>query len=120
MSKVVLTETDHGRYDSKVFHGSKHKGVYNRSMTDTKHKPFTDKQRVAFAKQVELFFEANHPSWRKVMGFSFLKGIATGLGVFVGGTIVVGALLWILSGLGHIPFLNDITDTARETLRGGE
>ncbi len=51
--------------------------------------------------------------------FSFLKGVATGVGVFIGGTIVVAVLLWILSGLSHIPFLTDITDSAKNTLQQG-
>ena len=82
----------------------------------TKKQEPTDKQRIEFAKQVELFYEANHPTWRKAMTFAFLKGIATGLGVFLGGTILVGLLLWILSGLGHLPFLNDLTESARQTI----
>lgn len=84
-----------------------------------KQAQFTDKQRIEFAKQVEHFYEVNAPTWRKTFAFSFLRGIATGLGVFVGGTIVVALLLWILSGLGNIPFLNDITDSAKQTLQRG-
>jgi hypothetical protein len=76
----------------------------------------SDKKRIEFAKQVEYMYEAANPGWRKLLTFAFLKGIATGLGVFLGGTLIVGLLLWALSGLGHIPFLNDITQTVRNTL----
>ena len=76
----------------------------------------SDKKRVEFAKQVEYMYEAANPGWRKLLTFAFLKGIATGLGVFLGGTLIVGLLLWILSGLQHIPLLNDITETVRHTL----
>jgi hypothetical protein len=76
----------------------------------------SDKKRIEFAKQVEYMYEATNPGWRKLLTFSFLKGLATGLGVFLGGTIVVGVLLWILSGLAQIPFLQDITDSAKGTL----
>jgi len=79
-------------------------------------KEFTDKQRVEFAKQVEYFYEANHPSWRRVFVFSFMKGIATGLGVFLGGTIVVGALLWVLTGLGHVPYLRNVVHSVQNSL----
>ncbi len=81
-----------------------------------KETKMSDKKRVEFAKQVEYMYEAVNPNWRKLLTFSFLKGVATGLGVAIGGTIVVGLLLWILSGLGHIPFLNEITDSAKNTL----
>jgi len=77
----------------------------------------TDKKRVEFAKQVEYMYEATNPSWRKLLSFAFLKGMAAGFGVFLGGTILVAILLWILSGLGQLPFLNDITKSAEHTLQ---
>lgn len=76
----------------------------------------SDKKRVEFAKQVEYMYEAANPNWRKLLAFSFLKGMATGLGIFLGGTIIVGLLLWILSGLGQLPFLNEIAESAKDTL----
>lgn len=75
-----------------------------------------DKKRIEFAKQVEQLYEASQPSWKRLLAFSFLKGIATGFGIFVGGTIVVALLLWILSGLGQVPFLNDISKSTEKTL----
>lgn len=77
----------------------------------------SDKKRLEFAKQVEYMYEAVNPNWRKLLTFAFLKGIATGLGVFLGGTIVVALLLWILSGLGEVPFLNHLTDKVEHTLQ---
>jgi len=75
------------------------------------------KEREEFTKQqLEYFFEMSHPNWGRVVKYAFIKGVATGLGVFLGGTIVIGLLLWILSLLGHVPFLQEITDSARGTL----
>ena len=76
----------------------------------------SDKKRVEFAKQIEFMYEATNPGWRKLLTFAFLKGMATGLGIFIGGTIIVALLLWILSGLGQIPFLDNITDSVKDTL----
>lgn len=76
----------------------------------------SDKKRIEFAKQVEYMYEATNPGWRKLLTFAFLKGVATGLGVFIGGTIVVTILLWVLSGLGQIPFLHELTDSAKDTI----
>lgn len=76
------------------------------------------KQREEFTKQqLEYFFEMSRPKWGRVITFAFLKGAATGFGVFLGGTILIALLLWILSLLGQIPFINEITDSARESLR---
>lgn len=86
-------------------------------MPETK---MSDKKRIEFAKQVEYMYEAVNPNWRKLLVFSFLKGMATGLGVFLGGTIVVALLLWLLSGLGQLPFLNDITDSVEHSLQKDE
>lgn len=88
--------------------------LYNKGMTISQK--MSDKQRVEFAKQIEYMYEATNPGWRKLLTFAFLKGIATGLGVFLGGTLIVALLLWILSGLGHIPFLDQITDSAKGKL----
>jgi len=75
-----------------------------------------DQKRVEFAKQLEYFYEASHADLKKVVTFSFLKGIATGLGVFLGGTIVVALLLWILSQLSWLPFVNDISRAAEHSI----
>jgi len=75
-----------------------------------------DKKRVEFAKQIEYMYEATNPGWRKLLVFAFLRGIATGFGIFLGGTIVVAIVLWILSGLSQIPFLNEITNQVKNAL----
>jgi hypothetical protein len=77
----------------------------------------TKKQREEFTKQqLEYFFEMSHPKWGRVIKYSFIRGLATGFGVFMGGTIVVGVLLWILSLLGQVPFLNELIESSRDTL----
>lgn len=77
----------------------------------------TDAQRVEFAKQLEYFYEASHADIKKVITFSFLKGMATGLGVFLGGTIVVALLLWALSQLSWLPFIGDISRAAEQSIQ---
>lgn len=82
-------------------------------------KRLDDQQRIEFAKQLEYFYESSHADLGKVVIFSFLKGIATGLGVFLGGTIVVGLLLWALSQLTWLPFVDDISKAAEHSIREG-
>lgn len=48
---------------------------------------------------------------RKLMWVSFLKGLASGFGAFLGATIVVGALLWFLSLFDSVPFINTVKDS---------
>ncbi len=75
------------------------------------------KEREAFVKhQLEYFYEMSNPKWAQVIKFSFIKGIATGFGIFLGGTLLIALLLWILSLLGNVPFLDEIANSARESL----
>lgn len=76
----------------------------------------TDQQRIEFAKQIEHFYEAGYASRRKILFFTFLKGVVTGLGVFLGGTIVVGILLWSLSQLSWLPFIDDLSEAAEQSI----
>ncbi|MET1032902.1 MAG: DUF5665 domain-containing protein [Candidatus Saccharimonadales bacterium] len=76
-----------------------------------------DQKRIEFAKQLEDFYQSSHADVRKIMTQAFLKGIATGLGVFLGGTIVVGLLLWALSGLSNLPFVGDISKAAEHSIQ---
>jgi hypothetical protein len=77
----------------------------------------SDQQRLAFAKQIEQLYEAAHADLRKIFLFSFLKGIATGLGVFLGGTLVVALLLWLLSLGSNVPFVGRISQSAEHSIQ---
>lgn len=79
-----------------------------------------DAERVEFAKQLEYFYEASHADLKKILGFSFLKGVATGLGVFIGGTIMVALLLWILSQFSGLPFVSDISKATTHSIEQGK
>lgn len=85
----------------------------------TVRQKMTDQQRVEFAKQLEDFYEASYADLKKVLTFSFLKGVAAGLGVVIGGTLVVALLLWMLSQLGHLPFVGDISKAAEQSIQEG-
>jgi hypothetical protein len=76
----------------------------------------SDQKRIEFAKQIESLYEAQYAHGKKILAFAFLKGVATGLGVFLGGTILVGALLWILSQLNQLPFVGDISESAKHSI----
>jgi hypothetical protein len=76
----------------------------------------TDVERIEFAKQLEDFYEVSYADLKKVLTFSFLKGVATGLGVFLGGTIVVSLVLWILSLFSALPFVGNISQSAEQSI----
>lgn len=76
-----------------------------------------DQKRIEFAKQLEDFYQSSHADLRKIATMAFIKGVATGLGVFLGGTIVVGLLLWMLSQLSGLPFVGDISKAAEHSIQ---
>jgi hypothetical protein len=76
----------------------------------------TDQQRIEFAKNIEHFYEAGFAKRRQILLFAFLKGVATGFGIFLGGTILIALLLWALGQLGHVPLIGDLADAARGSI----
>jgi type IV secretory pathway TrbD component len=58
---------------------------------------------------------ANPRPWR-LMGRSFLVGIATGLGATVGATVVLGLLGWALNGLGYFEVFKPGVEVIRRIL----
>ena len=76
-----------------------------------------EQRRIEFAKQIETLYEASYASRKKIFGFAVLKGIGTGLGIFLGGTLIVALLLWILSLGSHIPFVGKISRSAEQSIQ---
>jgi hypothetical protein len=76
----------------------------------------TDAQRIEFAKHVEALYESSYADMKKVVTFAFIRGIATGVGVFIGGTIVVSLVLWLLSLATELPFVGDISKSAENSI----
>lgn len=80
-------------------------------------KKMTDAQRIEFAKQIENMYEATQMSRKRVFGMAVLKGIGTGLGVFLGGTLVVALLAWLLSLGSNVPFVGKISQAAETSIQ---
>lgn len=61
-------------------------------------------------KKLQNFYELGYVNKRSALGFTFVKAIVQGIGVFIGGTVVVAILLWILSGLEEVPLVKPVRD----------
>lgn len=78
---------------------------------------FADEQ-LRYAPQAFLddLFENYYSRRREIYLMNLVRGIFFGFGSVIGGTIVVALLLWLLSALHFIPFLDGITDAAQKSL----
>lgn len=64
----------------------------------------------------EDFFEDYERRRWSVYRMNFGRGIAFGLGTFIGGTLVIGAVLWILSLFQDVPFLTNFVQTVQNSI----
>lgn len=58
-------------------------------------------------------FESGYISRKRLLYVSFIKGIAQGVGGFIGATLGVGLLLWSASLLLDVPILGSIIEALR-------
>ncbi len=87
----------------------KPKGVVKQSIED----------QVKYAPQAFLddLFENYYSRRREIYVMNLVRGIFFGFGSLVGGTIVVALLLWVLSVLNYVPFLDGIMNSVQESLQ---
>lgn len=77
-----------------------------------------DKKFIELGKQVAVILDLSRAGRKTMMINSFLKGMAQGFGVIVGGTILVALLIWILGLFNEIPLLGPAADAVTDTIQG--
>jgi hypothetical protein len=65
---------------------------------------------------LEDLFEDYYKHRKELYWMNLIRGIFFGFGSVVGGTLVVALLLWLLSALQYVPFLDGITSAAQQSL----
>jgi hypothetical protein len=60
--------------------------------------------------------ESGEVNTKKLYKTAFIKGIYSGLGGVIGATIVLAMLLYVISLLGQIPFLDTIAESVEQTI----
>lgn len=76
-----------------------------------------DQLRYAPQAFLEDLFENYYSRRREIYSMNLVRGIFFGFGSVIGGTIVVALLLWLLSALQFIPFLDGMFDAAQKSLQ---
>lgn len=76
----------------------------------------SDKELLELGKKLQYFYETGYINKKQALSFSFLKGMATGVGAFLGGTLVVALLLALLSLFTDIPLLGRLIEMLNQAL----
>lgn len=82
----------------------------------TKSKRLESEQLQELGRRLQEFYDLGYVSKRRALGFSFLKGLASGAGVFVGGTLVITMFVWSLSLFDQVPFLDELVRAIKSSL----
>ena len=66
---------------------------------------------------MESIFEGGYMNHHRVYKINFVRGIFFGLGSVLGGTLVVAAILWILTLFGDLPLIGDLARQIKEAVQ---
>lgn len=77
-----------------------------------------DQELLELGKKLQAFYDSGYVNKKQALHFAFLKGLASGFGAFLGGTILIGLLVWTLSFFENIPFLSHFVNLFHNTLNG--
>jgi hypothetical protein len=76
-----------------------------------------DDELMELGKKLQAFYDSGYVDKKQAIIFSFFKGLASGLGAFLGGTIVIGLVIWILSLFSQIPLIGHFMHILDQTLK---
>lgn len=62
-------------------------------------------------------YESGYVDKGRTYKMSFVKGLLGGLGGAIGATVVLAVIVWLLSLLGHVPFLERIIENITDTVK---
>ena len=71
---------------------------------------------IELGKKLQNFYNMGYVNKKQALLFSFYKGLASGAGAFLGGTVIIVLLLWILSLFNQIPFAGHFVNQFRTIL----
>lgn len=67
----------------------------------------------------ELFQDMYTHRW-KIYKMNLVRGVMFGFGTVIGGTIIVGLLLWAMSLFNHVPFVGDVVGDVQHSIQKKE
>lgn len=74
------------------------------------------KEQLQIGAYIQSIYESGSISKRNALTSSFLKGVVSGLGAVIGGTVVLTLFIWTLSLFSEVPFVGRVTETVTNTI----
>lgn len=71
----------------------------------------------AIGKLIEETYLANSSGSKRVLWFSFLRGLGYGLGIFLAGTVVIAIIIWILGLFDQVPLIGPFVQHIVDNLK---
>ena len=79
----------------------------------------TTKDYERIGRMMESIVATNYANKLRFFGFTFLRGMVYGLGLFIGGTIVVALVIWIFTQFNEAPIIGPFLNRIVEILNTG-
>ena len=76
----------------------------------------TDKELLKLGRNVRDMYEFGYLRIGHMMWYNLLRGIAYGFGLFLGGTIVVALVVWILGFFEQVPMIQPLVDAVLKAI----
>lgn len=77
----------------------------------------SDKELQELGKQLQDFYElGGYVNKWKALRFTALKGMAQGFGIFIGGTVVVALVAWILGAFDQVPLVKSVVEAFQRSV----
>ncbi len=83
----------------------------------TKQLSDKDAKLLELGKKLQSFYDMGYVSPKEALTFSFLKGLVGGIGAFIGGTLVITLILWVLTLFGQVPFVGQLIRALQHSLQ---
>lgn len=75
------------------------------------------KELIELGKKLKNFYEMGYISKREAYVFSFFKGVLGGAGAFIGSTLVIALIIWILSIFSEAAIIGEIAKEIQDSLQ---
>lgn len=75
-----------------------------------------EKELLELGEKLQNFYDSGYVNKKQALWFSFAKGLLSGFGAFLGGTILIALLLWLLTFFQDVPGLTHIVESFRRAL----